>query len=94
MKTEFGTVEDGQLKKLLGVRYDWKRTDEGEPYIVMSMNDKAKEIIQAYEQATGRTPKVYNSPGKPGTVLEKNTGPIEKLDEYRSIIGKLLFTYL
>jgi hypothetical protein len=34
LKKEFGTVEDGQLRKLLGIRYKWMRTIEGRPYIV------------------------------------------------------------
>jgi hypothetical protein len=56
LKQEFGVVEDGQLKKLLGVRYDWKRDNEDKPYIVMSMNDKAQEIIRAYEKQRGEHP--------------------------------------
>jgi hypothetical protein len=91
MKTEFGIVEDGQLKKLLGVRYDWKKTTKGERYVVMSMEDKAKEIIKSYEEFTGKSPKVQNTPGTPGTVLTKNEGEPINLDEYRSLIGKLLF---
>ena len=91
LRTEFGTTEDGQLKKLLGVRYDWEKTTDGEPYIKMSMNDKADEIIDSYQKITGRTPKIYSTPGAPGTVLTKNEGTMVMLDEYRSMIGKLLF---
>ena len=92
LKERFGTVEDGRLRKLLGVRYDWKKDDDtDEAYLELTMNDKGKEIIEAYEKVTGRTPKDYSSPGAPGTVLKKNEGEMIKRDEYRSIIGKLMF---
>ena len=42
---EFGIFEDGQLMKLLGVRYDWKIFESGENYVVVSSNDKEEEII-------------------------------------------------
>ena len=50
LKMEFGTVEDGQLRKLLGIRYKWMRTIEGRPYVVMSMDDKGANIVRAYEK--------------------------------------------
>ena len=92
LRDRFGTVEDGRLRKLLGVRYDWKKEEEtNEPYLEMTMNDKAKEILTAYEKATGKTPKNYASPGAPGTVLKRNEEETIMRDEYRSIIGKLMF---
>ena len=38
----FGIVEDGQFRKLLGVRCEWKRFESGYIYVVMSMNNKAE----------------------------------------------------
>ena len=46
---EFGIFEDGQLIKLLGVRYEWKIFKSGEIYMVVSINDKSEEIIKKYE---------------------------------------------
>ena len=40
---DFVIVEDGKLRKLLGVRYKWKVFDPGGMYVVMSMNDKAEK---------------------------------------------------
>jgi hypothetical protein len=34
---------------------------------------------------------VYDTPGAPGTVLEKNEGKMVNIEGYRSLIGKLLF---
>ena len=91
LKKEFGTVEDGQLRKLLGIRYKWMRTIEGRPYVVMSMDDKGANIVRAYEKYTGKTPKVYSSPGEPGKVLSKNEGEIIMMTEYRSLCGLTMF---
>ena len=92
LKSEFGVVEDGQLRKLLGVRYEWRHcNDPNKAQVILSMEDKANEIIAAYEKATGLTPRVYKTPGKPHEVLEKHEGKAVKHSEYRSILGKLMF---
>ena len=39
---EFGIVGYGQLRKLLGVRYEWQIFESGEFYVVVSMNDKVE----------------------------------------------------
>ena len=58
LKKEFGTTEDGILKKFLGVRYEWQENEQGEPYAIMSMEDKAEEVIRNYVKTTnGKTPK-------------------------------------
>ena len=91
LKQEFGTVEDGKLRKLLGVRYEWKRDNDDEPYIIMTMNDKANEIVKTYEKYTGKTPKNQSSPGTPGQTLSKNQGETIMLKEYRSLVGQSMF---
>ena len=92
LKQEFGVVEDGRLRKLLGVRYDWYDTeDKHKAKVVLNMEDKAKEIIEAYEKATGITPRKQKTPGKPGEILESNDGNPIKHEQYRSILGKLMF---
>ena len=55
------------------------------------MDDKANAIIKSYEKITGTTPKVQSTPGTPGQVLIKNSGEPYMRDEYRSMIGKLMF---
>ena len=92
LKQEFGTVEDGQLRKLLGVRYKWEYLDDPDKAkVTLNMDDKADDIIQAYEKSTGITAKEYKSPGKPGELLEKHEGNPVMHDKYRSILGKLMF---
>ena len=40
--------------------------------MVVSINDKAEEVIKRNEKYTGKTPKNYPSPGTPGNTLHKN----------------------
>ena len=92
LKEEFGVVEDGQLRKLLGVRYEWNNLEDPEKAsVTLSMNDKAEEVIKAYEQATGKTPRIQSTLGKPGELLTKHEGKAVKHSEYRSVLGKLMF---
>lgn len=92
LKGGFGVVIDGKLRKLRGVRYEWKDLNDPEKArVILSMNDKANEVIQSYEKATGHTPRRQKTPGKPGEVLVKNEGSVIKHDEYRSVLGKLMF---
>ena len=92
LKAEFGVVEGGQLRKLLGVRYRWDNlSDPSNATVTLNMEDKAEEVIKAYEKATGLTPRIQNTPGKPGEILEKHEGNPVKQPEYRSVLGKLMF---
>ena len=74
LRKEFGMVKDCQLRKLLGIRYEWKVFELGEVYVVMSMKDKAEENIKQYENYTVKTLNNYMSPGAPGAMLQKNNG--------------------
>ena len=92
LKSEFGVVEDGELRKLLGVRYRWNnRDDPVKASVTLEMKDKAEEIIRSYEKATGLTPRIQRTPGKPREILDKHDGVPVKHSEYRSILGKLMF---
>ena len=92
LKAEFGVVDDGKLRKLLGVRYKWDcLSDEDKARVTLSMNDKADEIIKCYEKVTGLTPRKQLAPGKPGEVLKRHDGKPVKYQEYRSVLGKLMF---
>ena len=92
LKQEFGVFEDGNLRKLLSVGYEWKDIeDKNKARVIVNMEDKAQEIIRAYKKATGTTPRVQKTPGKPGEFLDKHEGEPIKYTEYRSILGKLTF---
>ena len=90
-RKDFGIFEDGQLRNLLGVQYEWKLFESGEIYVMMSMNKKAEEIINKYENYTGKTLKKYPSPGAPCTMLQKNAGETIIMKEYRSLFGQSIF---
>ena len=92
LKSEFGVVEDGTLRKLLGVRYKWENLeDPGNAKVVMNMQDKAEDIIKCYESATGHTARVQKTPGKPKETLERHEGDPVKHKQYREVLGKLMF---
>ena len=62
----------GQLRKHLGIWYDWKEDNKGEQYLVASMPNMVKDIKQAFKATTGRLAAISNTPGTPGKVLSKN----------------------
>jgi hypothetical protein len=55
------------------------------------MPKMVKETAEKFEQAKGREAKVAPTPGYPGQHLIKNEGEPVMLDEYRSIVGKLMY---
>lgn len=58
LKEEFGVVEDGELRKLLGVRYTWKdMMIPNKAIVILPIDNKAEEIMRSFVKATGRTPK-------------------------------------
>ena len=93
LRSEFGVVEEGKLRKLLDVRYKWDDLkDENKARVTLYMEDKANKIIRSCEQATtGLTPRVQKTSGKLGEVLMKHEGEPEINSEYRTVLGKLIF---
>ena len=70
IKEEFGVVEYGQLRKLLGVRYSWEDLDDPEKAEeTLSMDDKMAEIIKTFDKATGRASRVQSTSQVPGLTL-------------------------
>ena len=91
LRLEFGTVKQGQLMKLLGVNYDWKRDENGEPYAIMPMYDKAKEIVHSYKEQVKKMPRSRNMLGMSGMNLKNNVEELVNITGYRSIIGTIIF---
>jgi hypothetical protein len=81
----------GKLKKHLGIWYKWKKDEQGNQYLEAHMPKMVEEITQKFFKATGKEAKEYDTPGPPGKTLRKNEGPIIELDEYRSIVGKIMY---
>jgi hypothetical protein len=55
------------------------------------MPKMVNEISTAYEIAMRKKAKPAQIPGYPGNALSKNQGDPVMLDEYRSIVGKILY---
>ena len=91
LRKYFGIVEDGQLREMLGVQYEWKIFDPGEIYVVMSTKEKAEEIIKQYENYTGKNSNNYPSPGAPGTTLQKKRRRKNQHEVYMSLVGQTMF---
>ena len=81
----------GKLKKHLGIWWEWKLDKKGNKYLVGKMPNMVKEIGDKFEAATGKRAKRYATPGAPGKTLRKNQGPMIDLDNYRSIVGKIMY---
>ena len=75
LKKEFGVVEDGVLRKLLGVRYEWKDIDDqNNARVILNMEDKAMETIRVYEKATLNAALLLDNLRDICTIQESNTG--------------------
>ena len=57
----------------------------------MHQNDYIKDIVNKYEEDFSEC-RSFPMPGYPGKALLKAEGELERLMEYRSFVGKLLFT--
>jgi Reverse transcriptase (RNA-dependent DNA polymerase) len=91
VKKRFNISDLGKLKKHLGVWYDWRTSDDGETYIVASMKKLEEEIVKKFESVTERTARLVNTPGYPGKYLTKNEGDPVDIENYRSIVGKIMY---
>ncbi|WP_317202153.1 Ty1/Copia family ribonuclease HI, partial [Janthinobacterium sp.] len=80
------TKDEGLLSKHLGVSYVFN--DDGTATI--HQNDYIEDIIRTYEEEFGVC-RSFPTPGYPGKFLQKHEGEPERLTEYRSYVGKLLF---
>ena len=81
------------MSKHLGVCYVWNRDGS----VTVHQNDYVKDIVDKYKEEFGEC-RSFPTPGYPGKALLKAEGEPERLTEYRSFVGKLLFamkkTYL
>ena len=90
IKTRFNLSELGTLTKHLGVWYERKKDKFG-TYYELSMDKYQSEILDDFENITGRKAKAANTPGYPGTSLVKNEEAALHLDDYRKLLGKLMW---
>ena len=90
VKGRFNITDLGQLKKHLGVNYEWG-TDENGDFVKAEMKKNAEKFIETYEKIFEKNVKEANTPGFPGKCLRKNQGEPVMLDEYRSLVGQIMF---
>ena len=92
-KQKYNITELGRMKKHLGMWYDWKKDNDGETYIKVTMDTMIKEIVELYEKVTGKKVKDQLIPGYPNKWLTKlkDESKIVRQKEYRSLVGKILY---
>jgi hypothetical protein len=92
IQKKFKIEKLGRLKKHLGIWYEWKNDKiTKELYLEASMPKLIEEIIVNYKNATGKEAKLSSVPATPGKCLRKNEGQTMMLDEYRSLVGKIMY---
>jgi len=96
LESRFNITHGGELKKYLGVDYEWGFDNEkGKHFVKATMNKKVQATIDQLEKFLGREIKVKPSPGKPNEYLQKSNDedPVD-IDEYRSFVGQIMFLRL
>jgi hypothetical protein len=81
----------GRLKKHLGIWWEWHKDSKGNTYLSATMDKMIADIGKKFEEATKKKAKESATPGFPGQMLIKNTGEMIDLDNYRSIVGKIMY---
>jgi hypothetical protein len=80
----------GKLKKHLGIWWEWHK-EGNQTYLSASMDKMIEDIRIKFKAAVGRDAKLASTPGFPGQMLTKNIGDSVMLDEYRSLVGKIMY---
>jgi hypothetical protein len=91
IEKRFNIEKLGKLFKHLGIWWEWRVGKDGEVYLVATMPQMVKEIAEAYRNVTKKEAKSSETPGFPGKSLSKHEGEAKHHDEYRSIVGKLMY---
>ena len=91
VEKEFNIVKEDTVRKHLGVDYEFYRDEYGDMCAKCTMDKKVKDIVKSYEEFIGAEAKVFQSPGAPNSVLDKNEGEVVDINEYRSFVGRIMF---
>lgn len=87
------TTKLGQLKKHLGVMYNWQKDEEDSTTIVVApMKDYQQVIVKDFEKKTDRSPKGATTLGFPGKVLSNARDNDKEIAQsgYCSLMGKIM----
>ena len=90
VQKRFKITDLGPIKKHLGVWYTKCADDRGEFY-KLTMEKYQHDTVEEYEKATGKKVKAAKTPGFPGQTLMKNDGEEVDKDNYRKILGRLMW---
>ena len=90
VQRRFKITDLGPIKKHLGVWYQRCKDKNGE-YYKLTMENYQQEIVNDYERVTGKKVKSAATPGFPGQSLSKNEGDEVDKENYRKILGKLMW---
>ena len=92
LESRFNITRGGTLSKHLGIDYVWGFDEErGKHFVQATMDKKVGAIIDKLERFLQREVRVRPSPGKPGSYLQKHDEDIINIDEYRSLVGQIMF---
>ena len=91
VEKRFKITRGGTLSKHLGVIYEWGKLENGKMFCKATMDKEVDGIVKSYEEYIKGKVKAYDTPGKPHEYLDKNTGDPLDMDEYRYLMGKIIF---
>jgi hypothetical protein len=91
LRKRFTIKELNPLTRHLQISYEKRRDEAGNPFYVLSLKNMRDEIVRSYENFKGKEIKETTTPGFPRKHLVKYDGEPLNLDEYRSIVGKILY---
>jgi len=80
------------LRKHLGINYDFKRNNnKNDMYVLCTTEAKVDDIVKSYEEFIDGDVKIYASRGVSNSVLGNNPGEVLHINQYRSLVGKIIF---
>jgi hypothetical protein len=91
IQKKFKIEKLGRLKKHLGIWYEWENDKVPKLYLEASMPKLIEEIFANCKKATGKEAKLSSIPATPGKCLRKHEVQPVMLDEYRSLVGKIMY---
>ena len=91
MSKRFTITCQEEVKKHLGVTYDWGEDEHG-LYAKASMKELEEDIVTCLEEIIGKELKRWPTPGYPGTTLVKGDHvEAVKPEGYQKVVGKTMF---
>jgi hypothetical protein len=91
VKERFNITDLGPIKKHLGVWYEHIKDRSGQEYFRMTMEGYKNDILNDWKEITGKDPKPAKTPGFPGETLSKNQGDEVDKENYRKLLGRLMW---